>query len=132
MKLIFPETVWVLGTLYKITQKTIDEDKMFTATDGGQVCGYCNSTTHEIVLLDLWSCDMFKNYSDAEIIAEMTHNVEHEIVHAFFGESGLADNSNTVPSWAVNEEMVDWIALQGRKIVAAWDEVREHISVEDS
>lgn len=44
--------------------------------------------------------------------------VRHEIVHAFLKESGLDCNSD----WARNEEIVDWIALQGPKIMAAWTE----------
>ena len=40
-------------------------------------------------------------------------NLRHEIVHAFLFESGLAENSE----WAYNEEMVDWIAKQGPKII---------------
>ncbi len=42
----------------------------------------------------------------------------HEIVHAFLAESGLDQNSD----WARNEEIVDWIALQGPKIFKAWQE----------
>lgn len=132
MKLIFPAEVEVLGTTYDIIQRTVAEDKMFAPGENEQTCGYCNSATKEIVLLDMWSCDMFKDYSDAEIIASMKHNVEHEIVHAFLSESGLEGNSNPSPSWAVNEEMVDWIAIQSRKIVAAWDSVVWSTTIEDS
>ena len=47
----------------------------------------------------------------------------HEIVHAFFNESGLQDNSFGIDnSWARNEEMVDWIAIQGAKIYKAWQD----------
>ena len=44
--------------------------------------------------------------------------VRHEIVHAFLTESGLAENS----FWAQNEELVDWIAIQGPKLIKAWQE----------
>ena len=33
--------------------------------------------------------------------------LRHEIAHAFLHESGLSSNSE----WAMNEEIVDWIAL---------------------
>lgn len=47
--------------------------------------------------------------------------VRHEIVHAFFNESGLMDNSLVYEGpWVHNEEAVDWIANQGEKILAAW------------
>ena len=45
-------------------------------------------------------------------------NLRHEIIHAFLFESGLAENSE----WAQNEEMVDWIAKQGPKLIKAWQE----------
>lgn len=48
--------------------------------------------------------------------------LRHEITHAFLFESGLEDNSNEADAWARNEEMVDWIAFQGPKIYAAWQE----------
>lgn len=43
--------------------------------------------------------------------------LRHEITHAFLHESGLRSNS-----WGDNEEIVDWIALQGPKIYKAWQE----------
>lgn len=43
--------------------------------------------------------------------------LRHEIVHAFMQESGLRECS-----WGDNEEIVDWIALQGLKIYQAWKE----------
>lgn len=49
--------------------------------------------------------------------------LRHEIVHAFFDESGLASSSLGIDGpWAKNEEMVDWFALQGPKIYKAWQE----------
>lgn len=47
--------------------------------------------------------------------------IRHEIVHAFFDESGLQESGvHFTGSWAINEEMVDWIAIQGPKIYEAW------------
>lgn len=57
---------------------------------------------------------------DAIELAEK-QTIRHELVHAFLDESGLQENSNQFEgSWATNEEMVDWIALQGPKIYEAW------------
>lgn len=42
----------------------------------------------------------------------------HEIIHAFLYESGL-----DVESWARNEEIVDWLALQIPKMVRIFKEV---------
>lgn len=49
--------------------------------------------------------------------------LRHEIVHAFLHESGLRENS-----WGDNEEIVDWIALQGDKIFEAWNKAEEAYS----
>lgn len=38
--------------------------------------------------------------------------IRHELIHAFLYESGLGFNSE----WAINEEMVDWFAIQFPKI----------------
>ena len=48
--------------------------------------------------------------------------LRHEIIHAFLYESGLSCNSQETTAWAANEEMVDWFAIQGPKIVRAWRE----------
>lgn len=46
--------------------------------------------------------------------------IRHEIVHAFLYESGLCENSYNTQPWAINEEMVDWIAMQSPKIFALY------------
>ena len=43
----------------------------------------------------------------------------HEIIHAFLYESGLSFNSD----WAVNEELVDWIAIQFLKIAEVYEKL---------
>jgi len=44
--------------------------------------------------------------------------LRHEVMHAFMYESGLWRNAATIDeSWAMNEEMVDWIAIQLPKIL---------------
>ena len=48
--------------------------------------------------------------------------IRHEIIHAFLFESGLAQNTNDVESWAMNEEMVDWLAIQFPKLLKAFKE----------
>lgn len=48
--------------------------------------------------------------------------LRHEIIHAFLYESGLWNNSATVVSWGINEEITDWIAIQFPKIMKAFIE----------
>lgn len=49
--------------------------------------------------------------------------LRHEIIHAFLYESGLDGSARPVESWAANEEMVDWIAIQSPKIFKAFREL---------
>lgn len=47
----------------------------------------------------------------------------HELIHAFMYESGLDVNSNNIEQWAMNEEMIDWMAIQMPKIMEAYESV---------
>lgn len=46
----------------------------------------------------------------------------HEIIHAFLYECGFSECSGKSDAWAMNEEMVNWLAHKGPQIVAAWKE----------
>lgn len=111
-------TVSILGTDYSVTVKKYSEDEAFKRRS---IDGYCDGWTKEIVVCDLsthpgWEHDPPET---AEIAQKET--IRHEIVHAFFNESGLCDSAFVVDgAWPKNEEMVDWIAIQGPKIYAAW------------
>lgn len=50
--------------------------------------------------------------------------IRHEIIHAFLYESGIWVNSNDVEQWSMNEEMVDWIAIQFPKIYEAYKQAK--------
>ena len=49
--------------------------------------------------------------------------LRHEIVHAFLFESGLDMQSGECESWANNETMVDWFAIQYPKIQKVFQEL---------
>ena len=108
----------ILGTDYKIIVKRYDEDEAFARRG---IDGYCNGLTKEIVLCDMATYNGWE-YEDGETIKQANKLVlRHEIVHAFFNESGLMDSAFSVENpWSKNEEMIDWIALQGEKIYRAW------------
>ena len=113
--------VSVLGTDYEIIRKKYDEDPEFKERS---IDGYCDGLLHQIVVCDMQTYPGMEN-EPAEV-CQLSENatLRHEIVHAFFNESGLKDCAFAVESpWAKNEEMVDWIALQGPKIYAAWQSV---------
>lgn len=103
-------TVDILGTKYSVSFIAEEKEPRLKDCDGS-----CDETTEEIVV---------ENYKRVEsgnkgkLELQEKKNLRHEIVHAFLFESGLAENSE----WAYNEEMVDWIAKQGPKIIKAWQE----------
>lgn len=114
------QTVSVLGTPYALEVKKRDDEPLFC--DEG-FAGYCDCHTKRIVLCDLKSHKDFKCDPEEKLLIIMKATLRHEIVHAFLDESGLQDNANAYDiAWAKNEEMVDWIALQGPKIYRAWKE----------
>lgn len=57
------------------------------------------------------------NFEDA-----LKETIRHELLHCFFYESGLDANSGETDSWARNEEMVDWFAIQSPKIFKLFEE----------
>ena len=103
--------VHILGSVWTVKERSESEDERLKNCDG-----YCDWTTREIVV----EREITGNLGDMEkYIRKVTR---HEIVHAFLLESGLHECAGEVCSWAANEEMVDWIARQGQKIYAAWQE----------
>ena len=116
----FPKTVNILGSIWAIIVKTYDEDRYFA---DHKADGYCNGAVREIAILDLTTHPAYEREDDIRSIFEwMKDTLRHEIVHAFFKESGLDESSFSYGgSWAKNEEMVDWIAHQGEKIFHAFE-----------
>lgn len=105
-------SVDILGTRYQIIRTTPAKD-----TNLKDIGGYVDFYAKIIV------CDIDKtNSTIKDFDAYIKTNVRHEIVHAFYYESGLAFNSHDVNgAWALNEEMIDWFAIQGPKIYKAWE-----------
>lgn len=99
----------VLGTEYTIQFKKRHKDKRLDEMDG-----LCDYSVKKIILA------RFERETDSQEDLEAIQKkvLRHEIIHAFLCESGLSCNSD----WAENEELVDWIALQGPKIYRAWQE----------
>ena len=111
----------VLGTLYEIIVKKYDEEEAF---DSRSIAGFCDGYAKQIVVCDMHTYKGWEHDTEKTIVECQKETTRHEIVHAFFYESGLWDSSLGIDnSWAKNEEMVDWIALQGEKIYKAWQEV---------
>lgn len=100
----------ILGTEYDIVQ-----------CHGGprleNIDGCCDETTKEIVV-ETYDGEEGKPGVKAALDVQRKKVLRHEITHAFLFECGLAECS----PWAQNEELVDWIAIQGPKIFKAWQE----------
>ena len=110
----------ILGTTYEIIVKKYNEEEAFECRS---IAGFCDGFTKKIVVCDMSTYKGWENEEEQTIQICQKQTLRHEIVHAFFVESGLMDSaSQTSGSWATNEEMVDWFALQGQKIYKAWME----------
>ena len=113
-------TVNILGTPYEIIVKKYDEEKEF---EQRSIAGFCDGYAKEIVICDMHTYKGWENEAEKTVAAAQKQTIRHEIVHAFFDESGLMDSSSMVDCpWSKNEEMVDWIANQGMKIYKAWQD----------
>lgn len=116
----------VLGTKYTVDRVARGEDAYLEQM---HCAGYCDFGVKRIVLLDLSTAEEWRDEPPAVIYADEVIGLRHELIHAFLNESGLRANSAPAHTWAKNEEMVDWFALQLPKInravedvIAAWNE----------
>lgn len=111
-------TVNILGTEYTIQVKKYTEDESF---ERRSIDGYCDGFTKQIVVCDMTTYKGFEHEPLKTIEEAQKQTLRHEIVHAFYNESGLMDSALLFEgAWSKNEEMVDWIALQGPKLYKAW------------
>ena len=85
--------------------------------------GYTDLSTREIVVDDM-EASQGQIGAKADLESYQKQVVRHEIIHAFLLESGLDSNSNSAGSWAMNEEMVDWFAIQSPKIFKVFNELK--------
>ena len=111
------KTINILGTEYAI----IFEDSANNPALG-DICGYCSFNEHVIIIRQ--DVEYFKDKSDEWITNDIKCTLRHELIHAFFFESGLGQVSAVYNgAWAQNEEMVDWLALQSPKIFKVFVEL---------
>lgn len=99
----------ILGTEYEIIeQAAVDNPKLDDAS------GLCETYSKKIVL----DSEMLKPHKMLVEQPEQFKNkvLRHEIVHAFFAESGLLD-------YCHDEVLVDYLAIQLPKMVKAMQQV---------
>lgn len=106
----------VLGTKYLIKYATSEEYHELKEMDG-----FTDTSTNTIVVDNMQTIEGEVG-SKADLERYRNQVVRHEIIHAFLHESGLGNNTLSFSNWAVNEEMVDWFALQSPKIYMAFVE----------
>lgn len=82
-------------------------------------CGYADSSVRLIVIDDMSHIDL---HSKEDLYAHKQEVLRHEIIHAFLLESGIGHNSHKSENWGIDEEIVDWFAIQSPKIMAAFRE----------
>ena len=110
---IKPIKLNILGSMWSVIGKSAEEDKRLRG-----LSGMTDFSVREIVITDAPT----EEYTIVDQHEDMQRTIRHELIHAFLAESGLWVNSGQVENWAMNEEMVDWLALQFPKIHAAMAE----------
>lgn len=103
----------ILGVDYEILLQSKSENPKLE-----NAYGICETYSKKIVIDSEIGTDGNKDNLE-NIEAFRRKVVRHEIIHAFFHESGLSINSD----YAMNEELVDWIAFQFPKMFKVFAEI---------
>lgn len=96
------DSVMILGQRYSILEQTVEECPKLKEAEAN---GLCEVYAKEIVIRKIEPDPL--NYKNIEEFRKKV--ARHEIVHAFFAESGCG-------RWMEDEDLVDWIAMQVDKI----------------
>ena len=110
-------TVNILGSEWSVKFGTVKEYSNLEDMDG-----YTDASTREIIV-DIMEAQQDAAGSKKDLIKYRMEVLRHEIIHAFLFESGLASNTMSTDNLAVNEEMVDWFAIQAPKIFMVFAEL---------
>lgn len=111
----------ILGTEYTIIKKKKEEDSYLN--EKGAI-GYCDYRDKQIAILDFENDERYKDESANSITQIKKETLLHEIIHAFYFESGLNDNALQFDgAWSRNEEMIDWFAIQSSKIYKVFEQL---------
>jgi len=100
----------ILGTEYTIERRNELEDPAMVGARG-----YIDRTSKRIALGDFQRTQAL-DYDD--VATEEAGTIRHELIHAFFFESGLEE-------YGGDETLVQWIAMQLPKINKAIEEANE-------
>lgn len=110
----------ILGVEYEIF--IVPED--CTWIDMKHVDGRCSFYDKKICICDLTSKKSYNSKTDISgkaLDQFYRETARHEIINAFLYESGLSSSSMVYEgAWAKCEEMIDYFAIQGPKLLQAW------------
>lgn len=104
----------VLGTYYNVILASEQEEPRLCGMDG-----FCDDSAKEIYVDDMSKAAQSLD-SKKDLLAYRNKVMRHELTHAMLSESGLQSESD----WARNEELVDWIAIQGPKLMRLWESAK--------
>lgn len=103
----------ILGTEYSVVIADEETKPKLKNSDG-----YMDNSTKEIVV-----GKFVPDENSLEDLKEYTKKVlRHEIIHAFFYESGMWNCSGCSEAWGQDETITDWLAIQSPKIFKAFQE----------
>lgn len=118
-------TVDILGTKYTLERHKYNDHPFFKEYDK---CGECDDLLKRIAVADASSLPNMITEDKKWMLEYEKETLRHEVVHAYFNESGLKDCTTKTPEgWSKFEELIDWIAIQGKKIAKTWSEVEAWI-----
>lgn len=109
----------ILGTTYKVylnvpSTKDPHLNGLF---------GYTSFHDKKIVVADVRTIPGWESVDDAGAWDTFSCTVRHEVIHAYLMESGLNGSANPANCWALNEEMIDWFAIQMPKLLKTFREL---------
>lgn len=101
----------ILGSEYEYTLASRNKDPILRESDG-----YCNPFAKRIVVVD--GAGYAREFSDTDNSMRALQNKikRHEVIHAFFAESGLR-------KYGEDETLVDWIAWQMPSMIRVLEQI---------
>ena len=102
----------ILGTEYEIKKLTKEE---YPKLETMEANGLAELYTKQLIIDKDMNPNTGEEYSNFEAYERRT--LRHEIIHAFFFESGMRD-------YCSDEALVDWIAIQIQKMHKAMEETK--------
>lgn len=109
--------VSILGSVWTVRMYDLDDIPWFRKHDAA---GRSVSAIRMIDFVNPDTDDRQEFESDVEKVESVRIILKHEVIHSFLSEAGLDKNGLVCDcSWPVNEEMVEFFAVQWEKISSA-------------